>query len=115
MTAHIPPAPPAMRERKLESVCFEASRTSVLTSSGEGIEGPVDDDDEDEGIIGAKGREKTINCRDRRRRLVVGWWVQPKKPRHKFIAQSTNLPAAFDFDLLIHLISHSLLLQNMSS
>ncbi len=60
--------------------------TSVLTSSGEGIEGPVDDD-EDEGIIGAKGREKTIKCRDRRRRLVVGWWVRPEKPRHRFVTK----------------------------
>lgn len=37
-----------MRERKLERVCFEASTTSLLTSSAEGIEGPFDDDDEEE-------------------------------------------------------------------
>ncbi len=55
MTAHIPPTPPAIRERKLESVCFEASTTSVLTSSAEGIEGPVDDD-EDEDIAGVARR-----------------------------------------------------------
>ncbi len=57
MTAHIPPTPPAIRERKLESVCFEASTTSVLTSSAEGIEGLVDDD-EDEDIAGVARRGK---------------------------------------------------------
>lgn len=60
MTAHIPPTPPAMRERKLDSVCFEASTTSVLTSSADGIEG-VDDDDEEEDICGASRTEKTNN------------------------------------------------------
>ena len=64
MTAHIPPTPPAMRDRKLESVCFEASTTSVLTSSTEGIEAGDDDDDDDdddeeEDIVRAKRREKT--------------------------------------------------------
>lgn len=53
MTAHTPPIPPAMRERKLESVCFEASTTSVLTSSVEGIEEPVDEDEEED-IVGAR-------------------------------------------------------------
>lgn len=56
MTAHTPPTPPAMRERKLESVCFEASTTSVLTSPADGIEG-ADDDDEDDDIAGGKERE----------------------------------------------------------
>ena len=53
MTAHTPPTPPAMRERKLESVCFEASTTSVFTSSAEGNDAPVDEDD-DEDIFGAQ-------------------------------------------------------------
>ena len=58
MTAHTPPTPPAIRERKLESVCFEASTTSVLTSPADGIEG-ADDEDEDEDIAcGKKQREK---------------------------------------------------------
>ena len=57
MTAHTPPTPPAMRERKLESVCFEASTTSVLTSPADGIE-VADDDDEDDDIACEKKREK---------------------------------------------------------
>ena len=58
MTAHTPPTPPAMRERKLESVCFEASTTSLLTSPADGIEG-ADDDDADEDIVwGEKDREQ---------------------------------------------------------
>lgn len=58
-TAHTPPTPPATRERKLERVCFEASTTSLLTSSAEGIEGPVDDDDdEEEDIVDAKKKRE---------------------------------------------------------
>ena len=57
MTAHTPPTPPAMRDRKLESVCFEASTTSVLTSSAEGIEAG-EDDEEEEDIVHAKRRKK---------------------------------------------------------
>ena len=61
MTAPTPPTPPAIRERKLESVCFEASTTSFLTSPADGIEG-ADDDDEDEDIAcGKKEREKKAN------------------------------------------------------
>lgn len=59
MTAHTPPTPPAIRERKLEIVCFEASTTSVLTSCAEGIEG-ADGDDEEGDILGADLRNYTI-------------------------------------------------------
>ena len=72
MTAHTPPTPPAMRERKLESVCFEASTTSVLTSSAEGIEGPVDDDEED-GIFGAKRRTDQNVERKQSNRSFLLW------------------------------------------
>ena len=77
MTAHTPPTPPAMRERKLESVCFEASTTSVLTSSAEGIEGGVDDDEEGDmvgatnGITVKKGEEKKRNVS--LLEYIVGW------------------------------------------
>lgn len=65
MTAHIPPTPPAMRERKLDNVCFEASTTSVLTSCAEGIEG-ADDDDEGEDMSGTERRNSTTRWRERR-------------------------------------------------
>ena len=57
MTAHTPPTPPAMRDRKLESVCFEASTTSVLISSAEGMEAG-EDDEEEEDIVHATNRKK---------------------------------------------------------
>lgn len=57
MTAHTPPTPPAMRDRKLESVCFEASTTSVLTSSAEGME-PGEEEEEEEDIVHAGRKEK---------------------------------------------------------
>lgn len=58
MTAQTPPTPPAARERKLETVCFEASTTSRFTSSAEGIEGVTEEDD-DEDIVEReeKGRQ----------------------------------------------------------
>lgn len=73
MTAHIPPTPPAMRERKLESVCFEASTTSVLTSAAEGIEG-ADDDDEEDDIFGVRrGKKKAKwNNKKKSRSLLLG-------------------------------------------
>lgn len=80
MTAHTPPTPPAMRERKLESVCFDASTTSVLTSSAEGIEGLVDDDEEED-IAAAEKRERTTNMGGEEEEwelAIVGWnwnWV----------------------------------------
>ena len=51
MTAHTPPTPPAARERKLETVCLEASTISVFTSSAEGNEG-VEEEDEEEDMAG---------------------------------------------------------------
>ena len=48
MTAHTPPTPPAARERKLETVCFEASTISVLTSSAEGNDDAGEEVDEED-------------------------------------------------------------------
>lgn len=59
MTAHTPPTPPAARERKLERVCFEASTTSFLTSSVEGIDG-VDEGEEEEDIAAQGSRKRHV-------------------------------------------------------
>jgi hypothetical protein len=66
MTAHTPPTPPAARERKLDNVCFEASTTSFLTSSADGIE---DGEDGEEGMAATKptdrqqaGSRKVAEC-----------------------------------------------------
>lgn len=51
MTAHTPPTPPAARERKLETVDFEASTTSSLISTVNGVEEEEEDGLDGEGDI----------------------------------------------------------------
>ena len=51
MTAHTPPTPPAARERKLETVCLDASMSSSLTCATTWVEVESgEEDDEGEGI-----------------------------------------------------------------
>lgn len=66
MTANTPPTPPAARDRKLDTVCFEAWTSSSLTFPAEGIEG-VEEDDEDEDIAVAehiRRIEQSNNCKE---------------------------------------------------
>lgn len=66
MTANTPPTPPAARDRKLESVFFEAWTSSSLTSPVEGIEGVEEEDEEDDITIRigriTNSRKKVRDC-----------------------------------------------------
>lgn len=53
MTAHTPPTPPAARERKLETVCFEASTSSSLTCTATLVVVESEEEGDDEEAIAA--------------------------------------------------------------